>query len=155
MIQETKSATELMAQLVRFYEHLKTIDAETIEWNKRPVADEWPMIELMCHLRDVEIDVHQARLDAILAQENAFLPGQDTDHWAIERNYAEQDGHAALIAFIAARETTLTQLASLKDEDWARTGRHSFLDTTSIFELMAMAVSHEQEHWLQIDALLN
>ena len=154
MDQETRTVTELMAQLVRFYDYLCGLEIEKLDWQARPAEEEWSLTELMCHLRDVEIEVHQERLRAVTAQENAFLVGQDTDHWAIERDYRVQDGPAARLAFLAAREETLTLLAGLETQAWQRSGRHSFLGKTTILELMGMAVAHEQEHWDQIKALV-
>ena len=154
MIQQTPPVLELLAALVQFYEYVRELAVAPAAWTNRPDSTSWTLTEIMCHLRDVEIEVHQARFRAILAGENPFLAGYDTDQWVKERAYAAQDGAAACQAFIRAREETLTLLAGLSRPDWERIGRHSFLGTTTLHELLTMAVSHEQEHWAQIRALL-
>ncbi|MCB0016970.1 MAG: DinB family protein [Anaerolineales bacterium] len=154
MMQKTPPVLELLAALVQFYEYVRAMEVPVEVWGNRPDDQHLTLTEIMCHLRDVEIEVHQARFRAILAAENPFLAGHDTDLWITERTYAEQDGAAARLAFLRAREGTLTLLAGLAEADWQRTGRHSFLGTTTIHELLAMAVSHEQEHWAQLRGLL-
>ena len=154
MNDETRTVTELMAQLVQFYDYLRCLEIEKVHWASRPRADEWSLTEVMCHLRDVEIDVHQARFRAIISQDSPFLPGQDTDNWAVVRDYRAQDGLQAWYDFLAAREVTLTMLAGFATVDWQRSGRHSFLGQTTIQELVTMAVRHEREHREQIEALV-
>lgn len=154
MMQKTPPVLELLAALVQFYEYVREMTVPMEVWGNRPDPQSWALTEVMCHLRDVEIEVHQARFRAILAGDNPFLAGYDTDQWAQDRAYAAQDGAAARLAFLRAREETLTLLAGLEEAEWQRTGRHSFLGTTTIHELLAMAVSHEQEHWAQLRGLL-
>ena len=154
MIQQTPPVLELLADMVQFYEYVRELAVATEAWGNRSDAQSWTVAEIFCHLRDVEIDVHQARFDAILSGTNPFLAGHDTDLWVKERQYAAQDGAAARQAFLCAREKTLTLLAGLDEADWERTGRHSFLGTTTLHEILTMAVSHEREHWAQLRKLL-
>ena len=55
-------------------------------WTRRPAAAEWSLTEVVCHLRDVDQDVNQARVSAVLEGENPFLTGADTDPWVGERD---------------------------------------------------------------------
>lgn len=125
------------------------------DWNYRPSSAEWSLTEIACHLRDVEREVHQSRLRALLAEEGAFLPGVDADEWAIPRNYRAQVGRVALAGFLAARDITIDLLTALPDELWARRGQHTFFGPTSLQEIVYLAVQHDRVHARQIEELNN
>lgn len=145
---------ELLAELASFRDRLAGIPTAGDRWQRRPSAAEWSLNEIACHLRDVEIEVHQARLRALLAEDGAFLPGVDADEWATTRNYRAQDGRAALADFLAARAKTIALLSPLPAAIWERQGQHTFFGPTSLREIVFLAVSHDRGHAGQIEALL-
>lgn len=133
----------------------QSLTATAIDWKQRPASGEWSLTEVICHLRDVEREVHQVRFCALIAAENIFLPGATPDEWAAERHYQEQDGRAALADFIAARRETIALLAQIDNEAlWDRQGRHAFFGHTTMHELLHLVVKHDQAHWQQIKKLL-
>lgn len=145
---------ELLAELHQFRHVVdRLVDSENVEWLTRPALDAWSLTEIACHLRDVEREVHQLRLRAILAEENAFIPGVDADEWADIRNYQAQDGLAAAREFLAARDETIALLKSLAPEYWKRQGQHSFFGPTTLQELVYLAVQHDRVHTRQIAEL--
>ena len=85
-------------------------------WVSHPIQDEWCLTEILCHLRDVEKEVNIQRFEKVLTEENPFIAGRDTDQWAQERRYIEQDGRLALDQFTAARVKILEKLENLTDE---------------------------------------
>jgi hypothetical protein len=123
------------------------------DWTGRPSADEWSLTEIACHLRDVEREVHQARVRVMLTDDEAFLLGVDADQWADERQYQRQDGRVALGEFLAARDETIGMLAPLPGEAWERQGQHTFFGPTSLREIVYLAVQHDRMHKQQIAAL--
>jgi len=147
-------AADLLAELAAFRDMLVAVLADpTSEWTRRPAAPEWSLNEIACHLRDVEREVHQARLHAILEEEGAFVPGVNADEWADERDYWSQDGHAALIDFLRYRRETIDLLTPLPPQVWDRQGQHTFFGPTSLHELVYLAVQHDRIHAQQIAAL--
>ncbi len=108
----------------------------------------------MCHLRDVEEEVHMSRFQAVLARDNPFLAGVSTDEWAAIRCYQAEDGPAARDAFLAARQKNFALLSDLDEIDWQRKGRHAFFGPTSVQELVNLTVQHDQVHLHQIEDLL-
>lgn len=147
---------ELLEELAAFPERLQhgIAAAAPLDWHYRPMVEDWSLTELVCHLRDVEREVHQPRFQALIAQDNAFIAGADPDRWAAERVYQDEDGAAALAAFAAARQNTLALLQPLSDEMWQRRGRHAFFGPTSMHELLNLIVQHDQAHWEQVQSLL-
>lgn len=147
-------AKDLLAELAAFRERIAHVLADKErDWSFRPSITEWSLTEIACHLRDVEIEVHQARLLAILEGEGAFLPGVDADEWAGQRDYQTQDGRAALADFLTARDETIALLLPLPAKTWDRRGQHTFFGPTSLQEIVYLAIQHDRVHARQIDEL--
>jgi hypothetical protein len=124
-----------------------------VDWRRRPAPQEWSLTEVLCHLRDVEQEVHQVRIRALLTTETPFLPGVTPDEWAEPRAYYQQDGPAALAAFVAARQATVGMMSGLETAVWQRRGQHAFFGPTSLHEILNLIVSHDKAHWRQIQDL--
>jgi hypothetical protein len=73
-------------------------DLDPAAWRARPAPAEWAPVEIVCHLRDEEVEDFGARLSVVLAGGNSFTP-IDPERWAVERRYLEDDGPAALGPF--------------------------------------------------------
>jgi len=118
-------------------------------WERKPKPGEWNLNEILCHLRDLEQDVYLPRLRKVLAEENPFLVAEMTDRWVEERHYSAQDGHQALIDFVAARKQTLGLLDTLGTE-WSRPARHSIFGPTNLQEIVSFTAGHDRAHIQQI-----
>ena len=119
-------------------------------WETSLGEGEWSIAEIMCHQRDVEREVHLDRLTLMLAEPEAHLVGEDTDVWAVERQYDCQPGAEAYSDFIENRLELIDRLSSLEPEDWERTARHTFLGPIHLNEVMAIANDHDTIHLAQI-----
>lgn len=121
---------------------------------RRPKAVEWSPVEIICHLRDVDEEVNLPRLDLVLASDEAHLPAFDTDQWAEERNYQQQDGRAALSDFVEARLKYIQVLSEIGAEDWERRARHTLFGPTTLRELVGFAAEHDLLHLAQMRSAL-
>jgi len=150
------SVPALLSEFEAFMMRLaQELSLDTTDWQWRHGENEWSLTEVLCHLRDVEREIHQFRFRSLMAADNVFLSGEDSDVWAEQRHYRLQDGPAALADFLAAREETLALLRGIDDSrTWERSGRHAFLGPTSMHELLSLAVRHDRAHWEQIKDLL-
>jgi hypothetical protein len=120
------------------------------QWTCRPVADEWSLTEILCHLRDVDHEVNIPRIKTVLQEINPFLVGMDTDSWAVKRHYIQQDGLAALQDFTQYRQEILHTLDNLSSRDWERTARHAIFGPTHLKELVSIVAGHDRLHLRQI-----
>lgn len=146
---------DLLAELAAFPSSLAPLRvALDVNWLRRPAPDDWSLGEVMCHLRDVELEVHRPRFRAVLAEESPFIAGVDADLWAEPRRYREQNGRLALETFLRAREETLALLDGLPPAAWNRLGQHAFFGPTTLQELLYLAVQHDRIHGQQIEQLL-
>lgn len=114
-------------------------------WRKHPAEGEWNLTEIFCHMRDVEQDVNLPRLQKIAEEQNPFLPGVNSDEWVVKRNYAEQDGQAALKIFCEKRIETHALLEGLR-RPWDQPVRHAIFGPTSLHELAGIIAGHDQAH---------
>ena len=147
---------ELMNHLNTMVGNLRSLETKNdLNWTWRPTESSWSLAEVVCHLRDVEREVHQWRFQALVDQDNAFIPGVSADEWALERQYWHQDGPKALVEFIDNRTETIVLLNSFSTSMWERHGRHAFFGPTSMHELLSIVVRHDDLHWEQIQELLN
>jgi len=119
------------------------------EYDSHSNNQEWSIKEVICHLRDIEIDVNIPRIQRILSQDNSFIAEEITDHWAKERNYAGQDCKNALFSFIRARKVTLELLGELNAE-WDSSVRHSIFGSISLRELVGITAGHDKNHVRQV-----
>mgnify|MGYP003938329325 CR=1 FL=1 len=131
----------------------RDINPEKLKW--RPQPGEWSLNEVLCHLRDVETEVNIFRIQKLLKSWNPFLPGEDTDRWADERNYYAQDGLQALRHFIKTRMELLGMLEGLEDEDWRRPARHAIFGPTRLDELVNIIAAHDRLHIQQVYRLFH
>ena len=119
-------------------------------WRARPAPGEWSLTELVCHLRDVELEVNLPRLHTLVETENPFVAGADTDPWAIERDYQSQSGPEALQAFIAARSESSRYLRTQPASIWQRTARHAIFGPTQLVEIVGWILDHDLIHLSQV-----
>lgn len=155
-MQSPAPIANLLTDLAIFAQYLQNLLAQPgLDWQQRPLPDEWSLKEVMCHLRDVEKEVHHIRFRAILTQDIPFMPGAVTDEWVQTRNYAAQDGPTALDSFLAERQKNISLLTELNAEELQRQGRHAFFGPTTLHELVGLMVKHDAAHQEQIQNLTN
>jgi FMN phosphatase YigB (HAD superfamily) len=123
-------------------------------WSTRPRPGEWSFTEILCHLRDVDLEVNLPRVQAVIGESNPFLSGKDTDPWAEERKYITQNGRQALGQFFVGRKKLLETLERLEPSDWKRYARHAIFGPTSLAELVNIVAGHDRVHLQQVHQVL-
>ena len=115
-------------------------------WNLRPGSNEWSFTEILCHLRDVDLEVNSQRIEAVANGTNPFIPGINTDTWADERNYSVEHAPTALLGFIQARTAILNRLFHLSIDTWQLPARHAIFGPTTLKELLGFIATHDRVH---------
>ncbi len=123
-------------------------------WLRQLDPNEWGLTEVLCHFRDVEKEVNLFRVEKVLTEANPFIPGRDTDQWAVERRYREDNGALALKQFSKTRLTVLEKLENLSPEEWELPARHTIFGPTQLVELARIAAAHDRLHIQQALSLL-
>lgn len=124
------------------------------EWKRKPAASEWTLIELICHLRDTEREIHHMQLKLFNGHEEPFIPRPDTGVWANQRDYLHEDGITSLREFNDARLATLEILKNTPDEGWERKARHAIFGPTNFREVVGFMADHDRMHVQQALSLL-
>lgn len=123
-------------------------------WRRKPSASEWTLIELICHLRDTEREIHHMQLRLFNGHDEPFIPRPDTGVWANQRDYLHEDGPAALRDFNEARLVTLGILKGTSDQAWERKARHAIFGPTNFREVAGFMADHDRMHVQQALSLL-
>lgn len=112
----------------------------------KPHADEFSVLENICHLRDLEVEGYTIRIDRILQEENPTLLDFDGAKIAAERDYNNEDVSVALSAFKTARSQNVTRLGGL---DTSQLNRNAFLEGVgkiTLSDLASMMLEHDTGH---------
>jgi FMN phosphatase YigB (HAD superfamily) len=121
-------------------------DLNSETWAQEPTPSDWAMIELVCHLRDTEREVHQLQIKSLLQEPKPFVPRPDAAVWAKQRKYLKEDGPAAVHDFLLARISTLNMLKDLEADVWAREARHAIFGPTNFMEIVGFMADHDRMH---------
>ncbi len=119
---------------------------DRVDLSHEPAPNDWALIEVLCHLRDTEREIHRLQLDALSSEANPFVPRPDGAVWAKERKYLNEDGTAALNEFTTARLEMLNGLKSLDRNIWTRKARHAIFGPTSFMEVIGFMAEHDRMH---------
>ena len=115
----------------------------------KPSAESWSILEVVCHLYDVEREDFREHLDFILYRQNEKWHEIDSDRLVTERKYNEQNFADMLEKFFAEREKSLAWLKGLQNPGWAKTYT-TLYRTISAGEMFACWVAHDNLHIRQL-----
>jgi hypothetical protein len=118
MVDPRELLVETRRELARFAELLPMLVAglEGAAWRARPRPAEWSPVEIVCHLRDEEVDDFGARLRVILAGDARFARLAAT---AERPNGGRLSGLDLLASWVAHDRLHLQQLAGTLARLWA------------------------------------
>jgi len=119
-----------------------------------PAPGKWSILEILCHMRDMEREGYLERYTRILAENEPRLPDLNGDALAIERDYRGQKAGDVLRDWTRLRRESLRLLKKSKPEQWRRAGIHETAGRLSIDDLVVRhAVGNDLAHLAQIGAI--
>lgn len=119
---------------------------------RRPSPDKWAIVEIACHLRDIE-RVHVQRFTKVAHQEKPALWVLDNEKTALSLRYREADLRAVIREWKGVREDALALLRSLPHASWQRTGLHPKRGEMTLEQLAVFLTDHERKHLDRIKEL--
>lgn len=128
--------------------HFQSIDKGLLHY--RPTPDSWNLIEVLCHLRDEEIEDWRTRLTCVLENPSVPPPPINPAAWVKERDYDSQNVETAMREFDKAREESIVWLKSLKDAAWTNIYAHPSLGNFSGYRYLHNWLAHDYLHLRQI-----
>jgi len=141
-----------LARLPRLLEELLA-GLDEMGARRRPAPGEWSPVEIVCHLRDEEVEDFGARLRVIVEGGGEFAP-IDPERWARERGYGDARLSEALAAFHARRRASLELLAAAAPDALAGWRPQRELGRLSGLDLLAAWVAHDRLHLRQLAGTL-
>lgn len=131
---------------------LKGVPKKVLLWV--PAPGKWSILEIVCHLRDMEKEAYLARYRRILEEETPSLPDIDGDILSLERDYRSQKLAEVLRDWTRLRRESLAVLRTVKGDQWTRRGVHETAGPLSMEDFLRRhAVGNDQAHLGQIDAI--
>ncbi len=123
-----------------------TVELTARAWSAKLSLDDWAMVELICHLRDTEREVHRLQVEILRTEIQPFVPRPEAAVWAKERDYLNEDGPEALKEFTFARVRMLKVLKELDKGIWSRPARHAIFGPTNFMEVVGFIADHDRMH---------
>ena len=122
-------------------------------WEGVP-SEAFTPIEQLCHVRDIEVEGYQRRIERTLHESNPFLPSIDSEALARERVCATADADEVLAEFRHARAHTIEMISRLGPEELERTAVFEGYGAVTLRGLMHYLCSHDQQHLAGLQWLL-
>jgi uncharacterized damage-inducible protein DinB len=144
LLSRLEEAPKILASLLR------GIPEEVLR--RKPAPEKWSMLEIACHLRDVE-RLFLERYAKMANQDRPTLRMIDQDELATALRYNQDDATAALGEFRALRAETIALLFALAHQSWQRIGLHPKRGEFSIAAQVDIHASHDANHLGQIRTL--
>ncbi len=119
---------------------------------RKPAPEQWSMLEILCHLRDVEF-LFVERYGKIANHDRPQLRMINNDELAAKLRYNEDDPATVLREFQAFRAETVMILSALAQQSWERVGLHPKRGEFSIAANAVMHVTHDANHLDRLRAL--
>ena len=120
------------------------------QWICEPSPDDWTLNEVVCHLRDTDIEIHALQLEIMIEKANAFIPRPDSSIWANEREYLQVNGQVKLAEFTSARTQNIDAIKHQDESIWLRKARHAIFGPTDFTEVVGFIADHDRAHIQQV-----
>jgi hypothetical protein len=141
LYRELEKSTEMIRAL------LAGITQEEAQFTPSP--ESWSMLEVLCHLYDLEREDFREHLDFILHRQNEEYHAIDPQAWIKDRRYNEQNFEKMQGRFFAERQKSLEWLSSISDSDWDITYISQY-GSASAGEMFSCWVAHDNLHIRQL-----
>ena len=141
LYQELRNSTDIFNTL------LLGISQEEAQY--KPSSESWSILEVTCHLYDIEREDFREHLDYILHRQNEEYHVIDPQAWVKERRYNEQDFQTVQDNFFSERRKSLQWLKGLANVDWGTTYTSEYGSMTA-GEMFSSWVAHDNLHIRQL-----
>lgn len=120
------------------------------QWVSEPSPEDWTLNEIICHLRDTDIEIHALQLQLMIEKVDAFIPRPDSSIWANEREYLHVNGCERLLEFTSARIKNIDAIKNMDESIWSRKARHAIFGPTNFTEVVGFIADHDRAHIQQV-----
>ncbi len=119
-----------------------------------PAPGKWSILEILCHMRDMEREAYIERYTRILSEDEPKLPDINGEALAILRAYRSQRAPEVVREWVSLRRQTLQLLRKTGKAQWARAGVHETAGRLTMEDIIRRhAVGNDEAHLSQIEAI--
>ncbi len=147
----TELAVELRRNKAIFETMLRGVPEQARTW--KPKADEWSLLEVLCHLLDEEREDFRMRTRLVLEDPSVPLPPIDPTAWVRLRRYQEQAYDQVLDEFLQERDISIAWLEARADAAWGNIHCHPRLGPISAAQFLSAWLAHDYLHLRQLTRL--
>lgn len=141
LYQELTNSTEMIKALLR--------GISQAESQVKPDPESWSILEVTCHLYDLEREDFREHLDFILHRQNEEYHVIDPQAWVTTRKYNQQNFDEMKKMFFAERIESLKWLKEQSAADWETTYTSKY-GVMSAGEMFVSWVAHDNLHLRQL-----
>ena len=131
-----------------FKDLLENINEAEYLWRANP--EKWCLLEIICHLRDEEVEDFRTRVRYVLDTPELVLPPIDPVKWVKKRKYIQQNFKETVSDLIQEREKSVDWLHSLTEPKWDNEYQHPKLGPMSAKLFLSNWLAHDYMHIRQI-----
>lgn len=147
LLDQLRATPRLLTEAVR------GLQRNVVGWT--PAPGSWSILEVVCHMRDMEREAYLARYERMLRGDRPHLPGVDGDRLACELDYRRQRLSEALREFRKLRKQTLALLTGFDTATWALEGVHETAGPITMHDLLERQVRGDDlVHLKQVETIL-
>src|SRR5687767_248693 len=142
--------SDLIARYAAGYDEVldSLSNATDADLDRDPPDGGWSPRKIIHHLADSEM-TSAIRLRRLLAEDSPMIQGYDEEEFARRLHY-ERPIETSLQALKASRDSTVSLLECLSDEEWQRAGSHSESGAYSVQDWLRIYANHAHDHANQI-----
>jgi len=141
LYQELQNSTEMIRAL------LLGLTQEEVQMKPNP--ESWSILEVLCHLYDIEREDFREHMDFILHRQNEEYHVIDPQSWIKERKYNEQNFVEMQEKFFAERKQSLAWLRGISVSNWQTTYTSQY-GSASAGEMFSCWIAHDNLHLRQL-----
>ena len=130
---------------------LAEVSEEEYMWKQS--EEKWCLLEIVCHLRDEEVEDFLTRVKYTLLTPHIPPPPINPQAWVKERTYLEQDYNMVLKKFLNERDQSVNWLQSLNNPQWDNNFVHPKHGPRTASMYLANWLAHDYHHIRQINRL--
>ena len=114
--------------------------------SRRVNPDLFSLRESVLHLRDIDVEGYEPRIQRILSESSPVLDNVNGAQLAIDRRYNEQPLEPALADLLLARAASMERLRACTEADLERTAELQGSGTVMLRRLLEMWMQHDADH---------
>lgn len=123
--------------------------------DQRPLPEEWSVIEILVHVRNVVMLVYGLRIRQLIYQDELTFINYEEEHHLLSASRQQLPAAELMEMIETDHKQTVRLLSTLGEQEWQRQGHHPDLGAMSIEFLAQQIARHTAEHTQQVTNTLN